>query len=195
MTSTSTLSASVLRDGKRGPVTITFRTTNRNDPATPYIATDEYGEDYERKPGRKRNRSATLVIPTPPHYDEPIAAYGTALKFRTVQELDAFQEQLDQLRPHLTATFPADLNDTAIIIDGEHLICPACGAQDTIVGRQSASRRVTVALAPATGVAAAGIVAKTISSDREDGRYLFDELTCGTCGKAVYLPDDLTVNP
>ncbi|MFI6637177.1 hypothetical protein ACIBI7_50550 [Nonomuraea fuscirosea] len=119
MTSTRTIAASVHRDGESGPVTITFSTANRDDPAVPYIATDEYGEDYQRKPGQKRNRSATLVIPTLPRYQQPIAVYGTALKFRTVDDLDAVMEQLAQLRPHLTATFPADLDDTAIIEGAE----------------------------------------------------------------------------
>ncbi|WP_433513872.1 hypothetical protein ACQP2T_61710 [Nonomuraea sp. CA-143628] len=194
MTSTSTLAATVLRDGKRGPVTILFCTATRQDPAVPYIATDEYREDYHRKPGLKRNRSVALIIPARPRYDEPIAVYRAALKFQSVQELDALIEQLAELRPHLTATFPANPDDTAVIIDGEHLVCPCCGAKDTITGRQSATRRVAVALAPATGVARAGIVAKAIDGDGEEGRYFFDVITCGKCGNALYLPDDATVN-
>ncbi|MGA4995918.1 hypothetical protein [Nonomuraea bangladeshensis] len=191
MTSTSTLAASVQRDGKRGPVTITFRTADRDDPVVPYIATDEVAEDEnDYRPGRRRYRSATLVIPTQPRYDEPIATYGTALKVHTVQDLDALMDQLGQLRSRLTETFPANLYDCEIVVDGEHLVCPCCGAKDTIVGQQSATRRVAVALAPANGVAAAGIVAKAIGSDSEDGRYFFDSLTCSKCGNYVYLPDD-----
>ncbi|MEU6713014.1 hypothetical protein ABZ897_16150 [Nonomuraea sp. NPDC046802] len=192
MNNAQTLNAAVLRNGKRGPVTITFRTARRDDPATPYIATDEYDQDYERKPGRKRNRSATLVIPASPRYDEPIAAYNAALRFHTVQELDALMEQLAQLRPRLDETFPADLDDTAFIIDGEHLVCPHCGAKDTIVGTQSTTRRVAVSAS--TVSVSTVLIAEPTGGATDDGRhhFLFDELTCSKCGRAVYLPDDIT---
>jgi hypothetical protein len=180
------LSATATREYDGGPITITFIYRGRPDPLTPYVDTFESDvDDPGYRPGGQRYRSASLVVPV--NGLNPLGAYGLALQFTSVADIDAVMAHLADVRTCLTETFTIGhftSHKDDVTIDGGHIICPGCGGKDTIIAHESGMRDVPLKV-NGTG--------HIEPDDCPPPGFDRDHYRCQQCGSYVHVPDDLTI--